>query len=90
MKKISEKTTNNLKRILSIFLIVLGAACLLYGIGMYLSGFGGWLSFIWFVPAVLAFLWTAMISGKVTLKKWQIRMMLYILVPVIVFFLLWK
>ena len=88
MKKISEKTTNNLKRILSIFLIVLGAACLLYGIGMYLSGFGGWLSFIWFVPATLAFLWAAMIRGKVTLKKWQIRTMWYVLIPIITVFLI--
>lgn len=88
MKKISEKTTNKLKRILSIVLIIVGVLCLIYGVGMYLSGFGGWLSFIWFVPAALAFLWAEMIKGKVTLKKWQIRTMWYILIPIITVFLI--
>lgn len=88
MKKILEKTKNLIEKFIVELLLFVGTACFLYAIGMFCSGFGGWLSFIWFIPAALGILLAAMIRGKVTLKKWQIRMMLYILVPVIAFFLI--
>jgi uncharacterized SAM-binding protein YcdF (DUF218 family) len=54
---------------------------------MYFAGFGGNLSFVWLIPAALGVLWAGMLYGKITLRKWQKRMMLYILTPIIVFFL---
>ncbi len=68
-------------------LLAVGIVCFFYAFAMYFSGFGGMLSFVWLIPACLGFLWAGMLAGKINLRKWQKRMMLYILTPIIVFFL---
>lgn len=78
---------NFIKRFLAVLLFIVGILCFVYTFAMYFTGFGGILSFVWLIPAVLGVLWAGMLEGKITLRKWQKRMMLYILTPIIVFFL---
>lgn len=87
MKDRTSKTMNITKKISTALLFTVGIVCLFYAFAMYFTGFGGFLSFVWLIPAVLGCLWAGMLAGKVTLRKWQKRAMWYILTPIIVFFL---
>ncbi len=78
---------NFIKKIGAGVLLTVGILCFFYAFAMYFSGFGGKLSFVWLIPAVLGVLWAGMLAGKITLRKWQKRTMLYVLTPIIVFFL---
>ena len=78
---------NFIKKILTGLCLTVGILCFIYVFAMYFSGFGGFLSFIWLIPAVLGFLWAGMLTKKIVLRKWQKRLMIYILIPVIVLFL---
>jgi len=75
------------KKFFAALLFIVGILCFIYTIAMYFTGLGGNLSFVWLIPAVLGVLWAGMLEGKITLRKWQKKMMLYILTPIIVFFL---
>ena len=76
-----------IKKFLTALLLAVGILCFFYAFAMYFSGFGGTLSFVWLIPAVLGVLWAGMLAGKINLRKWQKRTMLYVLTPIIVFFL---
>ena len=78
---------SRIKKVGGLVLFIIGVLCFLYTFAMYFSGFGGNLSFVWLIPAVLGILWGGMLTGKINLRKWQTKMMFYILTPIIVFFL---
>lgn len=88
MKKIEKTTYSFIKKLIIALLIIVGAVCFVYAFAMYFSGFGGFLSFVWLFPAALGFLLAGVLAGKITLKKWQKRMMIYVLVPIILIFLI--
>lgn len=87
MKKITIKPMNFIKKFVTVLLVLVGAVCFFYAFAMYFSGFGGFLSFVWLIPAALGFLLAGVLAGKITLRKWQKRMMIYVLIPIIVIFL---
>lgn len=68
-------------------LIAVGVVCFFYAFAMYFTGFGGFLSFVWLIPAALGFLLAGILAKKITLRKWQKRLMIYVLIPIIVIFL---
>lgn len=78
---------NFIKKLCAWILLAVGILSFFYAFAMYFSGFGGTLSFVWLIPAVLGILWAGMLAGKMNLRKWQKRTMLYVLTPIIVFFL---
>ncbi len=88
MEKMKKQTMKCIKRSLIALLLVVGVVCFFYAFALYFSGFGGFLSYVWLLPAFLCFLFSGMLSGKIALKKWQKRIMLYILVPIVVIFLI--
>lgn len=86
-KNKTNKAMNFMKRCLVALFLTIGILCFFYTFAMYFTGFGGFLSFVWLIPAVLGILWAGMLAGKITLRKWQKRTMWYVLTPIIVFFL---
>ena len=78
---------NLIKKLLAVLLIVVGIVCFLYTFAMYFTGFGGFLSFVWLIPAFLGLLLAGMLMGKITLRKWQKRLMIYVLIPIVLIFL---
>ncbi len=88
MKKLKIKQTNFIKNISIILLVAFCLIFVVYALALFFTGFGGYLSLIWFVPAFLCVLFALMIKGKITLKKWQKLMMMYVLVPIVLFFLI--
>ncbi len=86
MKDRKEKITKRIKTIISILLIILGVVCGIYAVLLYLSGFGGMLSFVWLVPCLLCFFVVAVLKDKIQFKKWMKRMMLYVVVPIVTVF----
>ena len=76
-----------IKKFFTVLFFIVGILCFIYTFAMYFTGYGGNLSFVWLIPAVLGVLWAGMLSGKINLRKWQKRVMLYILAPIIVLFL---
>lgn len=87
MKNKTTKSMNFIKKFLAVLLLIVGILCFFYAFAMYFSGFGGFLSFVWLIPAFLGPLWAGMLVEKINLRKWQKRMMLFVLTPIIVFFL---
>lgn len=87
MENNTNKPKNFIKKIAQILLLFVGAVCFFYAFAMYFTGFGGFLSFVWLMPAFLGVLWAGMLAGKITLRKWQKRLMIYVLIPIIVIFL---
>lgn len=87
MKNETNKQMNFIKKFSTVLLLIVGILCFFYTFAMYFTGFGGFLSFVWLIPAVLGILWAGMLAGKITLRKWQKRTMWYVLTPIIVFFL---
>ena len=87
MKEKMKKTINFIKKSVAILLVAIGILCFFYTFAMYFTGFGGFLSFVWLIPAFLGILWAGMLAGKINLRKWQKRAMWYVLTPIIVFFL---
>ena len=87
MKKETKKSMNLIKKLGTILLIMLGVLCLVYAFAMYFTGFGGFLSFVWLIPALLGFLLSGILAGKITLRKWQKRLMMYVLIPIVSIFL---
>ena len=86
-KNKTNKAMNFMKRCLVALFLTIGILCFFYTFAMYFTGFGGFLSFVWLIPAFLGILWAGMLAGKVNLRKWQKRAMWYVLTPIIVFFL---
>lgn len=87
MSETMTKKMKLIKKFLFPFFLAAGVVCFLYAIVMFVSGFGGYLSFVWMIPAVLSVLFAFMARGKVTLKRWQKRMMWIVLLPIVCFFL---
>ena len=87
MKNKTNKPMNFIKKFSTVVLLTVGILCFFYAFAMYFTGFGGFLSFVWLIPAFLGVLWAGMLAGKINLRKWQKRLMIYVLTPVIVFFL---
>lgn len=87
MKNTTNKPINFIKKFITILLVLVGVVCFFYAFAMYFSGFGGFLSFVWLIPAALGFLLAGVLAGKITLRKWQKRLMIYVLIPIIVIFL---
>lgn len=89
LMKNTEKTSNQfMKRISIVLLILVAIVCLVYTFALYFTGFGGFLSLVWLFPSALGLLLAGMLAGKIRLKKWQKRLMLYVLIPIIVVFLI--
>ena len=74
MKTETNKPMNFIKKLGVGILFAVGIVCFFYAFAMYISGFGGMLSFVWLIPACLGFLWAGMLAGKINLRKWQKRM----------------
>lgn len=87
MKKKMKKPMNFIKKSVIIILVAIGILCFIYTFAMYFTGFGGTLSFVWLIPALLGFLLAGMLAGKITLRKWQKRLMIYVLIPIVFIFL---
>lgn len=87
MKNELKKDNNFILKFLAVLLMALGIICFVYTFAMYFSGFGGFLSFVWLIPALLGFLLAGVLTEKITLRKWQKRLMIYVLIPIVVIFL---
>ncbi len=87
MKKEMKKPMNFIKKLATILLVTVGVLCFFYTFAMYFTGFGGTLSFVWLIPAILGFLLAGMLAGKISLRKWQKRLMIYVLIPIVLIFL---
>lgn len=87
MKNRINKLLNCIKKFSIALFITIGILCFFYTFAMYFTGFGGFLSFVWLIPAFLGFLLAGMLMGKITLRKWQKRLMMYVLIPIVLLFL---
>lgn len=87
MKNRINKLINCIKKFSIALFITIGILCFFYTFAMYFTGFGGFLSFVWLIPAFLGFLLAGMLMGKITLRKWQKRLMMYVLIPIVLLFL---
>ena len=87
MKREKKTPINFIKKIAIAVLITVAVVCFCYAFAMYFSGFGGFLSFVWLIPFVLGFLLAGMLSGKIVLRKWQKRLMMFVLIPIVCIFL---
>ena len=87
MKKEIIKPTNLIKKITMIVLLFVAIVCFFYAFALYFTGFGGFLSFVWLIPFVLGILLAGMLSGKIVLRKWQKRLMMIVLIPIVCIFL---
>lgn len=87
MKNTDKTPMNLIKKCTIAVLLAIGVICFVYTFAMYFTGFGGFLSFVWLIPAALGFLLAGILAGKITLKKWQKRIMIYVLIPIIILFL---
>ena len=87
MRNRINKLINCIKKFSIALFITIGILCFFYTFAMYFTGFGGFLSFVWLIPAFLGFLLAGMLMGKITLRKWQKRLMMYVLIPIVLLFL---
>lgn len=78
---------NFIRKLIIVLFLFIGAVCFIYAGAMYFTGFGGFLSFVWMIPAALGFLLAGILAGKIVLRKWQKRLMMFVLIPIVCIFL---
>lgn len=88
MKHMKKQCKNVRKKCIVFILAMLGIACICYAFALFFTGFGGYLSFVWLVPAGLSFFFVQILRGRIIVRKWMKKLMLWILVPLVSLFLI--